>query len=148
MWLFDLFKKKSAPKTEHAETNSLANASKIDRLWERWKRNGVPSPYRELMTYYHDMEIEVNKVGGGHYQYFKRLNDISIIEGFVNAYDTLMPNSGPTCVLHDAVRLYKKYNGIDEKELEYVMGEEDMMYLGDHDDILAFIEEYAEKVEY
>ena len=146
MWLFDLFKKKSAPKTEHAETNSLANASKIDRLWERWKRNGVPSPYRELMTLYYEMEKEINKVGGGMYAYFSRL-DAPYVEALCQSVIDLLPHTYIAANFEDALRAYKKYKGIGEADLKRILDQCSYDYCDNNHQLVAAIEEYAEKTE-
>ena len=141
MWLFDIFKKKSTPEKKPESSSAI---KKSDKLWEMWRAGGVPSPYGELMTYFHEMEKETSKVGGGYYEFFSSLNDESYVDTILKSVSTILPDSGATAVLTDAVNAYKRYKGVSEEELKRILSECDYLYLDDKDDLKTAIEKYAE----
>jgi len=85
MFIFNLFKKKK---------NHPSDKISLDKIWNMWENDSVPSPYRELMTY----QAEVNN--GGHMQFLRRdfLGPVFFFAyGNANIVDKLTENFKTNC---------------------------------------------------
>ncbi|MBE5818871.1 MAG: DUF4375 domain-containing protein [Clostridiales bacterium] len=114
-------------------------------MWENW--DDAESPYRELMTYYN----EVNN--GGHYQYFDNVSSTSDLQGEMDQIKKLLSEE----LKANLQRAYESYlvleSMLSEPENEIsdmhneIMDECDDLFYERENEFIAVFEEYASKIE-
>ena len=137
MRIFNFFKKKPPELTEAQK--------KWNKMWENW--DDTESPYRELMTYYN----EVNN--GGHYQYFDNVSSTSDLQGEMDQIKKLLSEE----LKANLQRAYESYlvleSMLSEPENEIsdmhdeIMDECDDLFYERENEFIAVFEEYASKIE-
>ena len=139
MGLFDIFKKKTAPKKE-VEKTLPPEAMKWNKMWDMWADEKIPSPYQDLMTY----QSEINN--GGHSQFFLNVSNTGDLESVVKEVLSILPEtlSGN---LEDAFSAYKKYDDVDDDKLAEILDNCDGVFYENEDDINNILENYAETIE-
>lgn len=141
MGLFDIFRKKSTPKEQ--EKRELTPEDRYRKLWDMWEKNTIPSPYREIMFYKHEIDSHGRD---GHLCYFLALRSKGNVE---HAARTVIDHA-PSAVaanLEDALRAYKNYYGVDDENMKEILEECDFIYCGCAEELTAFLKEYAQTVE-
>ena len=141
MGLFDIFKKKKADAVQ--EKRELAPDERYNKLWQMWEKKLIPSPYREIMLYKHEVDGHARD---GHLSYFLTLRSAGNVE---HAARTVIDHA-PSAVaanLEDALRAYKNYYGVDDENMKEILEECDFIYCGCADELTAFLKEYAQTVE-
>ena len=139
MGLFDIFKKKTAPKKE-VEKTLPPEAMKWNKMWDMWADEKIPSPYQDLMTY----QSEINN--GGHSQFFLNVSNTGDLESVVKEVLSILPEtlSGN---LEVAFSAYKKYDDVDDDKLDEILDNCDNVFYENEDDINNILENYAETIE-
>ena len=139
MGLFDIFKKKAAPKKE-AEKSLPPEAMKWNKMWELWEKEQAKSPYQELMTY----QSEINN--GGHSQFFFNVSNTGNLDAVVKEVLSILPEtlSGN---LEDAFSAYKKYADVDDDKMDEILDNCDDIFYENEDDVNKILEDYAETIE-
>jgi len=139
MGLFDIFKKKTAPKKE-VEKTLPPEAIRWNKMWDMWAEERIPSPYQDLMTY----QSEINN--GGHSQFFLNVSNTGDLEAVVKEVLSILPET-LSSNLEDAFSAYKKYGDVDDDKLDEILDNCDGIFYENEDDINNILENYAETIE-
>lgn len=140
MGFFDIFRRKRTPKNE-AESSIPLETRKWNKMWEMWRDDRIPSPYRELMTYQTDMEK------GGYNYYFAQRAAERRVAPSVEAVLSLLGDTDSAASMSDAYAAYEKYAGIDEDELKRILDECDYIYFDSKEEITEILKGYADSIE-
>ena len=139
MGLFDIFKKKTAPKKE-VEKSLTHEEVKWNKMWELWEKEQAKSPYQELMTY----QSEINN--GGHSQFFLNVSNTGDLDAVVKEVLSILPET-LSRNLEDAFSAYKKYDDVDDDKMDEILDNCDDIFYENEDDVNKILEDYAETIE-
>lgn len=131
MGFLNVFRNRKAVCTD-AET-------KWDRMWDRWVKGVVESPYAELMTY----QGEINN--GGHDQYFTNVENKGNLEQELSALETVLPEP----LKQNLQTAYQAYWLLEEREEKAVETLEqcDRVFYAHEEEVQQILKEFAAGME-
>jgi len=128
MFIFNLFKKKK---------NHPSDKISLDKIWNMWENDSVPSPYRELMTY----QAEVNN--GGHMQFFDNVSNTEDLGRVAGMLQGILTGN----LLKNFTKAYDSYKNMADAEdtdpLFDILDTCDDVYYENESEINRLLEEYA-----
>ena len=139
MGLFDIFKKKTAPKKE-VEKTLPPEAIRWNKLWDMWADGQIESPYQDFMTY----QSEVNN--GGHSQFFFNVENTGDVNAVVNENLSILPEVHKHN-LEEAYLAYRKYNDADDNKMDEILDNCDHVFYENEELINEILEKRAETIE-
>ena len=139
MGLFDIFKKKTAPKKE-VEKTLPPEAIRWNKMWDMWADGQIESPYQDLMTY----QSEVNN--GGHSQFFFNVENTGDVNAVVNENLSILPEIHKHN-LEEAYSAYRKYNDADDDKMDEILDNCDHVFYENEELINEILEKRAETIE-
>lgn len=139
MGLFDIFKKKTAPKKE-VEKTLPPEAIRWNKMWDMWADGQIESPYQDLMTY----QSEVNN--GGHSQFFFNVENTGDVNAVVNENLSILPEVHKQN-LEEAYLAYRKYNDSDDNKMDEILDNCDDVFYENEELINEILEKRAETIE-
>ena len=131
MGFLDIFRKKKEVSLKELKWN---------KMWDLWVNEEIDSPYRELMTYY----SEVNN--GGHAQYFSNVDSVSDLKKEITNLKKILPFSFKK-FLDSSYKAYLVLEEKDDENSEEIMEESDNFFYENEEELIKILEEYALKIE-